>query len=339
MKKTALATIILLLFAPTALALSTTTAPAASAPATPAAFSDVPQTHDDYVAISYLSSAGIVKGYSDGTFKPGQMVNRAESLKIILEGNKVTVPADVTTTTFSDVKPADWFAKYVETAKTKGIIAGNPDGTFAPGRNISRAEFLKILLNSNGFNPDKWKNQALFSDVPADAWYNPYMNYAGQAGLLTKDDKNNLYPSKELSRAEVAEIYYLLTVIRQGHDTQFLLNQAESQMTQIETYITAQKPIQAKRASELSVDMTQQAFKNLPENNIVLGAAKLARSYDFLVNAYITAVQKQPKEATDWANQAITKATEAWEANNDLQAICKHIKDRANEILTQIATA
>jgi hypothetical protein len=327
MKKTLAASIILFLLTPMA------------AWGQAAGFPDVPQTHENYVAINYLQGEGIIKGYDDKTFKPANLVNRAEALKIILEGNKVEVPESVDTTNFTDVKTSDWFAKYVETGRTLGIINGNPDGSYAPERTVTRGEFLKILLNTNGFNSEKWAGQQLFDDVPADAWYAPYMNYGGQAGLLTKDDNNDLFPGKELTRAEVAEIYYLLTVIRNGNDSQFLLNQAEAQMAQIEIYITAQNAVAAKRASELAVDMTQQAYKNIPDNNVVLGAAKLARAYDYLVNSFIMALQDESAGATEWANQAIAKATEAWEANNDLQPICRHVKDRANEIITQVAAA
>lgn len=301
-------------------------------------FTDVPPTHQNYVAIKYLNSEGILKGYEDNTFKPDQKVNRAEALKIILAGTGVEVPEQVEGTSFTDVKPTDWFAKYIIKAKELGIVNGNPDGTFAPARTVARSEFIKMLLMSNGFKTENWADKDLFADVPKGAWFNPYMNYAGQAGLIVKDEKNNLYPSQELTRAEVAEILFLMTVIRKGGDTQFLLNQAESEMAQIEVFIGAGQPLFAKRASELGVDMTQQAYKNLPENNIVIGAAKLARAYDFLMNAFIMGIQKKNAEAKDWANQAITKATEAWEANNELQAVCKHIKDRANEIITQIDT-
>lgn len=299
-------------------------------------FSDVPASHQNYVSIKYLNSEGILKGYEDNTFKPDQKVNRAEALKIILAGTGIEVPEKVEGTSFTDVKSTDWFAKYIIKAKELGIVNGNPDGSFAPARTVARSEFIKMLLMSNGFKTENWTEKDLFADVPKSAWFNPYMNYAGQAGLIIKDDKNNLYPSQELTRAEVAEILFLMTVIRKGGDTQFLLNQAESEMAQIEIFIGAGQPLFAKRASELGVDMTQQAYKNLPDNNIVIGAAKLARSYDFLMNAFIMAIQKRNDEAKDWANQAIAKATEAWESNNDLQEVAKHIKSRANEIITQI---
>lgn len=300
------------------------------------AFSDVPNTHNNYIAIDYLSSNGIVNGYEDGTFKPGQVVNRAEALKIILEGSGIQVGDVTETIEFSDVKTADWFARYIMSAKSLGIVNGNPDGTFAPGRDVARAEFLKMLLNSNGFKAEKWEGVQIFPDVPADAWFVAYMNYAGQAGIVSGDSEGNLRPGEALSRGEVAEIMYLLRVILSGNNTQFLISEAEKQMAQIDVYVNSNNPLAAKRASELGVDMTQQAYKNMPEDNNVLGAAKIARAYDFVINAYISALQENYESAQDWADQASAKATEAWEVNNELQPIARHIKDRAAEVVAQI---
>lgn len=317
---------------------STTQQTSATQQTSTGTFSDVPQTHPNYVAIMYLKNQGILGGYADGTFKPDALVNRAEALKILLMGNKVQIPETVTQASFSDYKTDDWFAKYVEQAKTLGIVNGNPDGTYAPARNVVRAEFLKMLLILNSFKTEKWAGQAMFTDVPANEWFTPYMNYAGQAGLLTKDNKNMLYPARALTRGDVAEIMYLMIVIRSDKNTQFLIDQTEAQMAQIEIYIAGNNVLAAKRASELAVDFSQQAYHNMPDNTVVLSAAKLAKAYDFLMNAFIAAIQKDNLSAKDWAEQAIAKATEAWQVNNEIQPIAKHIKDRANEILNQIST-
>ncbi len=301
-----------------------------------ATFKDLQNTHSNYVAIKYMVSQGVFKGYDDGTFKPDQLVKRAEALKVILSLVKTEIPATVEQVPFKDMKVVDWFVPYVAKAKELAIVQGRPDGTFGPASNVQRAEFLKMLLLANGFNPEKWASATIFADVPKEAWFAPYMNYAGQAGLLVKDANNNLLPSKELTRGEVAEIMYLLTVIRKGNETQFLIDQAKAEMDQIDPYVGASNPTAAKRASELAVDISQQAMKNLPDNNVVLGVAKLARAYDFLVNSYISALQKKNEEAKDWANQAIAKANEAWEVNHDTQPVARHIKDRANEIIAQL---
>jgi hypothetical protein len=162
------------------------------------------------------------------------------------------------------------------------------------------------------------------------------MNYVGQAGIIPKDAQNNLYPDKELSRGEVAQILYLLTVIRKGSDSQFLLEQAQLQINQIEVYLRNNEAQFAKAASGLAVDVTQQALVAMPTDSIVLGGAKIARAYDYLVDCYISAMAKKNDEAKSWANQAITKATEAWQVNNGLQTIAKHVKDLANGLLAQL---
>ncbi len=300
-------------------------------------FADVTQANPSYVAIRYLAAHGIVGGYADGTFKPDQLVNRAEALKVILEGAGVQVPATAATSSFKDVNVTDWFAVYIMKAKELGIVNGNPDGTFAPNRNVAESEYLKMMLMANGFKPDSWGGKQVFADVPANAWFTPYLNYAGQSGLITKDAQNNVYPNKELSRGQVAQILYILAVIRNGSDSQFLLDQAQAQIDEIDIYVASNELQAAKAASQFAVDTTQQALKNMPTNNVVLGAAKVARAYDYLVNSYISAVAKNTADATTWANQAIAKATEAWQANNAIQPIAKHVKDSANEILTQLS--
>ena len=47
---------------------------------------------------------------------------------------------------FPDVKSTDWFHQYVTAIADWDVVSGNDDGTFAPGRNINRAEFAKMLV-------------------------------------------------------------------------------------------------------------------------------------------------------------------------------------------------
>lgn len=299
-------------------------------------FSDTPDTHPNNVAIRYLVKQGIFKGYSDGTFQPGKILNKAEALKIIIEGASIKTDDANTSTGFKDVSSGDWFAKYVAKGKDLNIVSGNPDGTFLPGKTVTRAEFLKMVLIANTFKADNWKGKSIYPDVPADAWFTPYMNFAGSSGLLLKDEQGNLLPNKELSRGEVAEILYLLTIMLKGTDVQFLISQSEAEMIQIEVFMNAADVIHAKRSSELAVDFTQQAYKIVPTNNVVLGAAKLAKAYDMVITAFIAGVQKDKAMAEDYAKKAIAKADEAIATYSDITSVAEHVKSRANDILEQI---
>lgn len=301
-------------------------------------FPDVPRSHPQYTAISYLSQAGVLKGYDDGSFKPDNPINRAEVLKVILAGSNVATPETAGENPFPDVDKGAWFARFVLKAKELGIVKGNDaDGTFTPGRQVNKAELIKMLLMANQVNIQAVQaTDQQFSDVPADQWFAPYMRAAAALGLITKNAQGQLEPGKNSTRAEVAEVLYLLNIIRKGNDTQFLLNRAEAEMAQIEVYVAANRVELAKRASELAVDLTQQAYKNLADNNVVVGAAKLARAYDWLVDAFILGIQKNYIESAKKANDAIDKADEAYQANNATQPIARHIKDRAREILAQV---
>jgi len=303
-------------------------------------FQDVLRTNDNYVPISYLQQTKVIGGYSDGTFKPNNPINRAEVLKVILQGSKIESSEQFDSLDFPDVKKEDWFARFVVQAKKLGIIKGDATtGHFSGGRQVNKAEFLKMLLVANRIKEEALKlnnETVLAEDVPNDAWFAPYMGYAIKTGIISKNEQGKLEPNKALTRGEVAKMMYLLLLIKNSNNTQFLLHRAEAELSQIEVYIAANKVMNAKRASELAVDLTQQAIKNLPEDKVVLGAGKLAKSYDWLVDSFIFGIQKDFEKAEEFANKAIKKATEAWEVNNATQPISRHIKDRAREILKQV---
>lgn len=300
-------------------------------------FTDVAKTNNNYAAITYLSEVGVLQGYSDGSFKPDQAVNRAEAVKIILEMLQVKDEA-VDLNAFPDVKSDQWFAKYVAVAKQKNIISGNADGNFTPERTVIRAELMKMLLSAIGLKTETWQGQNFYADVPVNAWFNAYMNYAGKAGLITADGNNKLYPEKSLSRGEVAEILYLMKVLRSGEDNQFLLEQAGVQMSLIDGYVDNKNIVMAKRTAELAVDMTQQALKNNPEDSETLAEAKLARSYDYLISSYILALQKNYPQAMEMSTIAILKADEATQAqaNTNTENRAVYLKDSAGEIQEQL---
>ncbi|MCF7844677.1 MAG: S-layer homology domain-containing protein [Kiritimatiellales bacterium] len=90
---------------------------------------------------------GIVKGYSDNSFRPSVSANRAEALKILILSSGFNTPQnELTDTKFLDISQRDWFAPYVKQATDLGVIKGYEDGTFRPNQPITRAEVAKILL-------------------------------------------------------------------------------------------------------------------------------------------------------------------------------------------------
>jgi hypothetical protein len=116
------------------------------APYTPAqpTFSDVPAAHPFYAAIEAAAHAGIISGYSDGTFRPGAGVTRGQLAKIVVNaaGWPLQTPARAT---FTDVLPGSPFFSAIETAACHGIISGYADGSFRPGAGATRGQISKIV--------------------------------------------------------------------------------------------------------------------------------------------------------------------------------------------------
>ena len=110
-------------------------------------FSDVPNTNPFYAYIETAYNRGIISGYSDGTFLPGNNVTRGQLSKIVVRAEGWSLITR-STPTFSDVPAGSPFFTHVETAYCHGIISGYSDGTFRPGNNATRGQISKIVYEA-----------------------------------------------------------------------------------------------------------------------------------------------------------------------------------------------
>lgn len=104
------------------------------------------QGHWAEEAVNRWTHRGIVEGYPDGTFKPGNSITRAEFAALV---NRTFGYATFSSVEFSDVNDDEWFAGDVSKAVGAGYIEGYPDGTFKPNENISRQEAALVLARIN----------------------------------------------------------------------------------------------------------------------------------------------------------------------------------------------
>jgi hypothetical protein len=174
-----------------------------------ALFSDVPDSHPNYTAISFLRSRSIINGYEDGTFRPDRPVSRVEFLKIVLlaSGNPV-VAGDLDRSAFSDVPMGTWYFGFVNRALALGVASGYPDGLFRPDRTVSRIEAIKMMLRSNRITEASLSSDASYSDIEAGSWAVPYARFAQIARLFDSIPGNLLRPNEAMTRGQVAEMVY-----------------------------------------------------------------------------------------------------------------------------------
>lgn len=106
-------------------------------------FPDVPPTHWAYGYVEAAVQAGIIGGYPDGTFKPGDFVTRGQLSKMIAGSKGWSYSGGLQD--FTDVPSTHWSYEYVMTMKEKGVVNGYPDGTFRPGDQVTRAQTSKMI--------------------------------------------------------------------------------------------------------------------------------------------------------------------------------------------------
>lgn len=172
-------------------------------------FSDISPTHQYADAIKDLKSRNIINGYGDGTFRPEGNINRAEAVKILLNGNNIKTDSSAPNV-FPDVPSNTWFTDFVNTAAVRKIIKGYADGTFQPAHNISRAEFLKVALLTGGFEIPSNLRSDPYKDIPKEEWFAPYFEFSKTYNLL-QSHNGYMDPARPITRGEAANIIYELS--------------------------------------------------------------------------------------------------------------------------------
>lgn len=172
-------------------------------------FPDVPDDHMHRKEIEALVSAGVIGGNPDGTFRPGDPVNRAAFLKMLYKANG-KVPDSSSVRCFKDVVPESWYESFVCDAAVNGFVGGYPDKTFRPDQAVNRVEALKMIMMVFDIGAEEIdaaaKDIVKFVDVSTSAWYTKYLYAAFTKGILPIAGQGGarFYPEKPLLRSEAA---------------------------------------------------------------------------------------------------------------------------------------
>lgn len=115
-------------------------------PASPS-FGDVASGYWAYGYIETAVSHGVISGYSDGTFRPGATVTRAQVAKMIVAANGWYFNQGFGSN-FTDINQSEWAYSFADTVNAAGVMSGYSDGTFRPYASATRAQIAKILTTS-----------------------------------------------------------------------------------------------------------------------------------------------------------------------------------------------
>ncbi len=149
-------------------------------------FKDVKAGRWSEQSVATLTSAKIIVGYEDGSFKPGNPITRAELAAIASRFDQL---APLTSNRFSDINN-HWASQVINSAAEKGWVNGYEDGTFRPNKYMTRAEFVALVNNvlNRGVKKENILPEAKqFPDLLESKWYYESMQEAINSHHYTRE--------------------------------------------------------------------------------------------------------------------------------------------------------
>ena len=184
--------------------------PGVTAPGT--TFTDV-KNHVNKAAIEELASRGIINGMGKGTFMPNKTMTRAEFAAIVTRALGL---AAKDTKAFTDVPSSKWYAGYIGTANSSGIVNGVGSGKFNPDGTITRQEAAAMVARAAKLcGLDTAMDAAATKDMLAQfgdyrsvaSWAKEPMAFCYSVNILDQSDLN-IEPTKAILRCEIAQMLY-----------------------------------------------------------------------------------------------------------------------------------
>ncbi len=117
---------------------------------------DATQYHDCFSDVSnewfapyvcYAKEQSWIKGYEDGSFRPGNPVNTAEAIKMMVNAYGFTLMQSSSSSLYEDVDPSAWYAPFIFIARDAGII-DRTNGVLGTGDALTRERAFVMLHRS-----------------------------------------------------------------------------------------------------------------------------------------------------------------------------------------------
>ncbi|MBP9758857.1 S-layer homology domain-containing protein [Candidatus Dojkabacteria bacterium] len=164
--------------------------------------------------INNLVEAGVIDGYSDGTYRPDENVTREQMAKFIVKAFGFTLSTD-NNPGFPDIATDSKYIKEINTLKALGIVSGYSDGSYKPSQIVTRAEVTKFIVLSlekkEKIVPSNITNR--FPDIATDNLFLQYINYlaqskVGDSTILGGFSDGTYGPELPLTRGQMAKIIW-----------------------------------------------------------------------------------------------------------------------------------
>ena len=149
---------------------------------------------------AYVDGNGKVQWLTKSSYDADQkaVIFEAQHFSIYGVGYKNPVP------NFTDIN-GHWAKEHILFAVSRGLFSGTSKTTFSPNTTLTRGMFVTALGRLAGIDPADYQNRK-FTDVKANAYYAPYVNWAASKGIVGGTTSTTFAPDSNITREQMAVI-------------------------------------------------------------------------------------------------------------------------------------
>lgn len=195
-----------------------------------------------------------------------------------------TEPTTETSGIFTDLPSGHWSESCVQKLMDKGIVSGDPSGTFRPDDNVNRAEFIKMMIMA--IYPELKDNNEknCYNDVNETDWFAGFVCAADSKNIVQGYDGNLFKPSQNMTRAEATAVLVKTLGLPVSANAYAFFNDV--------TVVWQIEYINAAYQADLVSGYSDNTFR--PDNNV-----SRAEAAQLVCNALATDVDKTVNEETN----------------------------------------
>ncbi|MBP3360400.1 MAG: S-layer homology domain-containing protein [Clostridia bacterium] len=163
----------------------------------------------DSISSQYIASAEPGSSYG-GSGSGGSGSGGGKIQNVATASGEMTKTAEKAADKGLSDMESHWCREYVLRLSERGIISGYEDNTFRPDKNISRAEYVKLITGALGISSGVGAD---FKDVSAGDWYYECISAGAENGLVTGSD-GFFRPEDNITREDAAVILHRAMKLR-----------------------------------------------------------------------------------------------------------------------------
>jgi hypothetical protein len=168
-------------------------------------FQDITAENSHANAILTLASQNVIDGFPDGTFKPGQYINRQQAVKLI--NRTFTFEKVYTYRGFTDVQETNGYYDDIVMLMKLGLLMVTEESSTVIILLLTRAQMAKMLVESLGVSTTPKSTYNPFVDTNG-LWYEDYALVLYELGITRGRQKTTFSPNEKVTRQQFASFLY-----------------------------------------------------------------------------------------------------------------------------------